>query len=321
MLGLQKVFHPELYQGRNKKKNYFEGWYYKQVSADEAYAIAVIPGVSLNLKDPHAFIQVIIANKAPKPTLVTDYFRFPLSDFNFQDEPFRIQVGKNLFSKTDVALHLESEQLQIKGHFFLGDLEPIEKSLRYPNIMGYFGYLSFMECYHGIVSMQHGCSGEVNISGKSISFSGGRGYIEKDWGRSFPKDYVWIQGNHFKQAHTAVMLSVAHIPFLGTAFKGFLCNLKLDGKEYRFATYNGSKIIKEEITEKKVLFHLRRKQLQLQIEAEIMDNGILIAPKDGLMNHKIKEGLVGVIKIKLMNKKGDVLYEDIGTSAGVEIVQ
>jgi len=330
MLSIQKIFHPEIYQGRHKKKDYFEGWYFKQVSRDQKHSIALIPGVSLNHKDPHAFVQVIISDNSPlgsvdvmdqKPTLVTDYYRFSLSDFSFQDKPFSIQIGKNIFSKTDLFLDLKHDHLQIEGHLCLSDLEPIQKSLLYPNIMGFFGYFSFMECYHGIISMRHACSGQIGINGKEIVYSGGRGYIEKDWGCSFPKEYIWVQCNHFKQNKTAIMLSTAHIPFLGTAFKGFLCNLNIQGKEYRWATYNGSKIIKEIVGEKKLSYLIKRKQLILQIEAEIMDHGTLIAPQDGQMIHNIKEGLLGEVKIKLMNEDGDILYEDIGTSAGVEIVK
>ncbi|MCK7537696.1 MAG: tocopherol cyclase family protein [Marinilabiliales bacterium] len=35
---------------------------------------------------------------------------------------------------------------------------------------------------------------------KMADFSGGRGYIEKDWGHSFPSAYVWMQSNHFQLA-------------------------------------------------------------------------------------------------------------------------
>ncbi len=329
MLSIQKIFCPEIYQGRRKKKDYFEGWYFKQVSADQKHSIALIPGVSLNHKDPHAFVQVIISHNNPqdstnfidqKSTLVTDYYRFPLSDFSFRDKPFSIQIGKNIFSKRHIILNLHHDHLKIEGNLCLSGLKPIRKSLLYPNIMGFFGYLSFMECYHGIISMQHACSGQIHINGKEIVYLGGRGYIEKDWGHSFPKEYMWIQCNHFTKQKTAIMFSVAHIPFLGTAFKGFLCNLKIQEKEYRWATYNGSKIIKEVVDENKLFYLIKRKQFMLQIEAEIMDHGVLIAPKNGQMTHTIKEGLTGRVKIKLMNEKGDILYEDIGTSAGIEIV-
>ena len=44
---LRKIRYPILFQGNLKKKNYFEGWYYKQVSKDEKEVISFIPGISL----------------------------------------------------------------------------------------------------------------------------------------------------------------------------------------------------------------------------------------------------------------------------------
>lgn len=45
---LKKRKNPEMFQGNKKKKNYFEGWYFKMVSADDSSIISVIPGVSLS---------------------------------------------------------------------------------------------------------------------------------------------------------------------------------------------------------------------------------------------------------------------------------
>ena len=94
------------------------------------------------------------------------------------------------------------------------------------------------------------------------------------------------------------MLSVAQIPFLGTAFKGFICNLVVDGKEYRMATYNRSKIILEQIEGNVVHYKIRKKQLTLSIRAEITENAALKAPKRGYMGQVIKEGLSGKVHIR-----------------------
>ena len=53
--------NPGSYHGTNKKPPFFEGWYYKLVSADEKQKIAIIPGVILG-KEAHAFIQVLKTN-------------------------------------------------------------------------------------------------------------------------------------------------------------------------------------------------------------------------------------------------------------------
>ncbi len=56
----QKRSNPIIFQGSLHKKNYFEGWYYKQVSSDQKTSLSFIPGISLSEHDPHSFIQYIL---------------------------------------------------------------------------------------------------------------------------------------------------------------------------------------------------------------------------------------------------------------------
>jgi len=74
---LSKIKHPFQFQGSLSKKNYFEGWYYKQVHLDTNKTISFIFGISTGAQDPHSFIQVIQSNP-----LTTSYFRFPLKAFS-----------------------------------------------------------------------------------------------------------------------------------------------------------------------------------------------------------------------------------------------
>jgi len=53
-----KIKHPEIFQGHLNKDRYFEGWYFKYISQDGLVSFACIPGISLNKKDAHAFIQI-----------------------------------------------------------------------------------------------------------------------------------------------------------------------------------------------------------------------------------------------------------------------
>ncbi|MBN2299868.1 MAG: hypothetical protein JXC31_01645, partial [Acholeplasmataceae bacterium] len=189
-----------------------------------------------------------------------------------------------------------------------------------PNIMGIFGYLNFMECYHGIVSMNHQLNGILNTNQSNIDFFNGKGYIEKDWGKSFPKSYVWLQSNHFKDPNTSFLFSYADIPFLGFHFKGLIMNFIYQNKEYRFATYNNAKVKKETIEDGHVYYEIKKGKYLLEIHAKSSVQVELASPKNGLMVDKIKEGLSGNITIKLY-EKDKLIYEDIGKHAGIEIMK
>lgn len=188
-----------------------------------------------------------------------------------------------------------------------------------PNIMVFFAYIPKMECYHGVISMNHKVNGILKINSEDIDFNNGNGYIEKDWGTSFPKQYIWIQCNNFKNKNTSVFSSAANIPFMGKSFRGYICNLSVDGKEYRFATYNNSILKIESITSENVVIVFENKKAKLKIEAVSSQPAELIAPQEGKMQKIIKEELLGEVKIHLLNKQNKAIYEDVGCMAGIEI--
>jgi tocopherol cyclase len=317
----KKLIHPEYFQGNKKRKNYFEGWYYKLVSYDQKYTLAFIPGVSINEKDTHAFIQVFISQTVEKETkLKSHYFRFKLEEFEYSHNYFSIKIGSNYFSKEKISIDLKTSQFQIFGNIIISNTTPIQKTVFSPNIMGSFGYLNFMECYHGVISMSHDLSGILKINEVPVSFHKGKGYIEKDWGKSFPRAYVWMQSNHFKNSKTSFMFSYADIPFIGLYFKGLIANLIYEGKEYRFATYNFARVKTEDLQENHVHYILKKGRYRLDIEARSTTQLSLASPKNGMMINQIKEGLSGYIDLKLFKGK-KLLFEDRGLHAGIEIMK
>jgi hypothetical protein len=118
--------------------------------------------------------------------------------------------------------------------------------------MGPYACVPFMECYQGIISMDHVINGELVIDGERIDFTNGRGYMEKDWGRSFPSAYFWMQSNHFSEAGISLKCSVAKIPWMRGSFVGFIAGVWLKDRLIRFTTYNQSKLRKSYADERNV---------------------------------------------------------------------
>ena len=319
---LNKIKNPILFQGKNTEHAYFEGWYYKQVSPDEKTVICFIPGISfVPEKDSQSFVQYIYVhiNESNNKIIKTGYFKYGLEDFAFDNHPFKIRIANNHFSESRLSLNLTDHDISIGGTLKLGSLLPIKKSILMPNIMGFFAYFPKMECYHGIVSMSHTLHGVLKINGEEIDFNEGKGYIEKDWGTSFPKKYIWIQCNNFKNKNTSFFCSIADIPFLHKCFHGFICNLVIDDDEYRFATYNNSRFRIEYINNHQISCLFESKKGKLKIEANLSTTGELIAPQRGNMEVPIKEGISAEVKLYLSNQQNRAIYEDVGNMAGVEI--
>ena len=308
------------FQGSHKSniKEYFEGWYFKNVNSTSSYTISIIAGVSYNKVDPHCFIQFISCDE--KNNHFTQYFRYPLSMFEFDSSPFQIKIGKCVFTESSISLSLENMKLKVKGTLTYSKLTYLKKTPFTPNIMGFFSYIPKLECNHHIISMEHKIHGSLFINDKNINFDNGIGYMEKDWGSSFPSEYIWIQCNNFVDPTIKLALSVAKIPFLGFSFRGFFCSLFIDQKEYRFATYNRSKVIIDKANEKYTSISFKKGFLSLDVLAEIDKVQSLSSPKNGIMNQSIKEGLSASISILFRDLKSDLEIVSSGQNAGAEIM-
>jgi len=308
-------FKPELYQKRFPQQNYFEGWYYKLVSSNQRYVISFIPGVSFSKNKKHCFIQCIFLDHKDLSTYNVNY---NIEDFKSSNTPFGVKISESSFSLSTINVNINEDNLCIKGEVHIDKILQIKKSLLTPNIMGFFSYLPFMECNHGVISMRHDLKGTIVINEKEVCFDHGIGYIEKDFGVSFPSQYVWIQSNHFSQ-DVNLFFSLAKIPYLGLNFDGFICNLIYQGNEYRFATYNLSNIVIDFVSHDKIKVTMKRKKLRLVIEAEILDSKPLLAPSDGEMVDIIKEALAGKVKLSLY-RRDELVLSDQSECCGIEIV-
>lgn len=313
-----RVFKPEIFQGVNRKRNYFEGWYYKIITADKKHAIAFIAGISYpkNGDDNHAFIQFFDAG-----TGQTGYFRFPVSEFRPSKKKLDVWIGENRFRKTGLEVDLQNEDLHLQGRISFENIIEYPTNLWEPGIMGPFSYLPFLECYHGVVNIHQKVSGYLWVNGDRIDFDDSYGYVEKDWGRSFPKSWVWMQSNHFKNRDVSFMVSIATIPFYVTEFTGFLSFLRIGKKFYRFATYTGAKIAYYRKNGDVLDMVIQDKRYELCFRAIHRDKSDLIAPIDGRMERVIQESINSQIIVRLYERKtGNLLFQGVGNNAGMEMM-
>ena len=316
MYRLRKLLHPEIYQGKYKRKKYFEGWYYKLIDQSMEHAIAIIPGISIgeNREDSHAFIQVLYNGRQ------VHYYRFNREEFHDHTKKFAIRIGGNYFTDNKLGLNLNDGMLKLTGSLTFKDILRLPKSLYLPGIMGPFTYIPFMECYHGIINIHHNIVGNLRLGDKRIDFTGGYGYIEKDWGRSFPKTWIWLQSNHFGSKDATIMFSAARIPWLGSSFPGFLSFLRLGDKLYLFATYTGAKVIQLHYGKGTLTAVIQDKKYRLELIATQAHGGELKAPFSGRMERTIVESINSKVRIRFFRRTGELLFEGTGTNAGLEIV-
>ncbi|NLC43512.1 MAG: hypothetical protein GX783_04445 [Clostridiales bacterium] len=290
------------YQGKDKKHSYFEGWYFKHTKEEEL--LAFIPGVHIDdVGNKKAFIQVISGEESFN-------INYDFKDTYISEDCLFIRIGGNEFSKQGLKININTisttgQPVKCHGKLHYTHLTPPES-----DIMGPFRFIPFMECNHGIISMRHKVIGSITLNGKEYTFHDHMGYIEKDWGSSFPEKYFWLQCNDFETEKASIMIAIAEIPFFGLKFTGCICSVYLRGREYRLATYHKVKIKK--LTKSEIVLKQGDYLLEINMEPSFEHN--LMAPDKGKMSRMIKEAILGTAGFRFQIKNKTVFQ---GTSKNV----
>ncbi len=308
----RSLFNPEHFQGWGRKSKYFEGWYFKFLNGEENRAFAVIPGVAMDPSGKrHSFIQLLDGRRK-----TASYHKYDFESFAASEKRFLVSIENNHFSEDSVSLDLP----ELKGKLCFSGNVPWPKPWYSPGIMGPYSFVPFMECYHGIVSMDHSITGKLEHKGNLIDFSGGRGYIEKDWGSSFPEGYIWLQSNHFDKPGISIKTSVAKIPWMRSSFVGFISGIWLGDRLIRFTTYNGSFLRKVDADKTRVEIVIENKSHRLELLVFRDSFASLASPVGGLMDGRIEESMSSGIEVNLDDRKaGRSVYSGKGRNAAVEV--
>jgi tocopherol cyclase len=321
MSDLRSLWTPGAYHGSGKKRNFFEGWYFKSVSADESRSLAVIPGISLP-SDPagaHAFVMV-----AEPGTDRPRVFRYPPSDFRAERSRFDVAIGPNRFSNDALELDLSDDAGSVKGRLSFSGIRPWPVRAFSPGAMGWYAFVPTMECFHAVLSFDHRIGGAVAIDGAERDFTGGRGYLEKDWGVSMPASWIWLQSNHFEEEGVSLFGSIAKIPWRRRSFTGFIFGFLRRGRIHRLATYTGARITALSLDAERIRIAVEGRGRRLEIEASRTEGVELPAPSFGDMTSKVRESLRSRLTVRFTSggpgSAGERTFAGTGRNAGLEFV-
>ncbi len=307
---LSNVFRPSRFQGAHRRRSYFEGYYFKVVDPEQGVALALIPGISWDEHGAgHAFVQVIdgVAGRA-------SYHRFgsealwvaPLrhGDSAFAKTLFSFSVGPNRFSESGMSVDLPG----LKADFGFRQNVVWPNKPWSPGAMGPFSFVPGMQCKHGVVSLHHQVTGTLQLGDRPpITLNPQAvGYIEKDWGSSFPLRWTWLQTNHFagETEPCCLLVSAGVVPWVTGAFEGHIAALLWRGRLEVFATYNGSRFQQTASGDDIQLSFLKPRPHDspwLRIEtARSRGHGVdLVAPlATGGMAGKVNESLTATARVR-----------------------
>lgn len=246
---------------------------------------------------------------------------YSFQDFSFINSPFSIKIANNSFSLDEINIDINNSfhMLNIEGNIHFSNRTSIASNFFAPNIMGPFSYFPSMECNHAVLSMKSNVSGSLHFNDNLINFDNGVAYIEKDWGTSFPKSYIWCQSNEFLAFPANFMLSIAKIPLGNLNFTGIISDISFENKEYKFTTYYGAKLKKYDVNNNSIFIEIQQGNKTLSVSSLSENSNFLLAPSNGKMNKEILESISSKINVQI-KEKDKIIFSNSGFNSGLEIV-
>lgn len=263
----------------------FEGWYFR--ISNEEISLAFIIGVSRAEGKENYFIQSL-----DTVSHTSNNYYFTKEECIFEDNPFRIQIGNNIFSEDGMHVALDSIIVDV----IFATFTQINRTRYAPTIMGPFSYLKSMECVHAVISIKHHVFGKVQIQDHTFDFDG-VGYVEKDYGTSFPIRYIWLQSNYCKEKDASFFFSLATIPMKAFHFMGCISVLEVEGKQLRFASYYGARIVSVTKRSDAIYIVLRQFPYRLYVVCKSGPICHLLSPSKGKMVGHVGESLEAKITV------------------------
>lgn len=290
------------FRGFNQEKNYFEGWYVKLNDTKNNDCYVFILGITLYEKDPHAFIQIIDSNQKISP-----YYRYSLKDFKANKK--EIAFKDNILGINELKINVDDFKLDVK----FTDLIKSKNRFLNNSIMGYFKYLP-LPTKHEIIFLNSLMKGTIIKNGKKIDLIG-TAYMEKTMGNRFPEKWIWIQANNFVNKKTSFVGAIADIL---CRLKGFFCILNIEGFEYKFTTYNSSKVKILRNDEKQIEIRITKDNVRLDLKVNYKNDYLVTAPlKNGKMRRVIGESINSTLEFNLYEDNKNIA-SDISSYVGCE---
>jgi tocopherol cyclase len=145
------------------------------------------------------------------------------------------------------------------------------------------------------------------INNAEINFTEGTGYIEKDWGTSFPESWIWLHCNTFKTRKFVYIFGGKNTmagKFLYRSYLFSLCRRKISS----FCHLQRLKNHKTHFSCPGFGIEIKNKTHTLKVKAVQNRSGDLKAPVTGEMNRIIKESVDSTIEIELFDNENKIIF-------------
>ncbi|MEB3310786.1 MAG: tocopherol cyclase family protein [Snowella sp.] len=332
------------YHWDGKSDRFFEGWYFRVTLPEIAESFAFMYSIEDPIGDQaHSGGAAQIFGPGDRYLCRT----FPNTQ-NFWASQHHLALGH--WRKTDLKiqpqlLNSENFQTQVKEGYQVtatlhqGILYPPEQnypcrwSYRTQPIYGWgnpeafqqstAGWLSFLPIFEPgwQILMAHGlATGWIEWQGERYQFENAPAYSEKNWGRSFPQRWFWIQCNCFNhESDLTVTAGGGRRQVLGTMEEVAMIGVHYQGKFYEFVPWN-SQVTWQIQPWGKWQMQAVNEQFCVTLTGETEFTATAIrAPTEKGLSYCCQDTTKGRLRLELGLKQGNSIVQATSSLAGLEV--
>lgn len=297
MFGINK---PTTLRGNFERNKYFEGWFQKIYSKKYNASFVIIYGYATrNTEDTLGFIQILIPNKAPQ------IIYFNKNEISCDSEQHIVRMGENLLTTETIQINANDINIRLK-------LMNNQVKQTFKNSMGYSYFLPNLPCYHSVLNTGHQVTGEIQQKEAGYVLNNDMGYLEKNWGTSFPESYIWLHAVDPHDSKVSMLFSLAEIKWIGKKFIKHVGHFHYDNKQIdlrslmSFATSNPSS------SKDKYQIRMISKTIQLDILIVFGNKVLLKGPQEGVLSSDIIHYIDADIQIQFSENNKTRMFQLVG---------
>ena len=293
-------YKPNSIRGTFERNKFFEGWFQKVYSkAHKASFILIYGYATHNSDDAFGFLQILIPNQTP------EIIYFPKNEVSCDIEKHIIRMGKNLLTTELIRIEINGLSIELN----MKNTDPFRT---FKNSMGYTYFIPNLPCYHSVLNSAQSVSGEIQHKGVRYTLNHEIGYLEKNWGTTFPESYFWVHAVDPNNPAISLLFSRAKIVWLGKTYIKHVGYLRFDGQQIELRALKNVTVSNSNISPENRIVQIRSASAQLDLTLEYGREVLFKGPKDGALSRMIAHQTDANIKVSLTYENRSQQFQLVG---------
>jgi len=223
-----------------------------------------------------------------------------------------IRMGAHVLTTHKIDINTNEIGIQLD----LTNNQPIRT---FKNSMGYNYVIPNLPCYHAILNKSHTISGEIRVGDANFVMDKDMGYLEKNWGTSFPDNYIWLHAVDPTNTEVNLLFSQAEIKWMGSTFLRHLGYLNFENECIDFRQFKNSEVSSSLVSPEKQLIRFSSKLIELEISIVLGGQVLFKGPEDGALRRDIVHYTDAFIEVKLKRNAETTVFRLVGNYENVQI--